>query len=98
MGSAEFRIPLPFIDRLTTNSFLNNIRIAGFVDAGKIFSSTLTDTLYDRPGYAISAGVGLRLFIPGLGPVSFDYGIPLTNTKGVDRKNGFFTFGMGDML
>lgn len=98
MGSAEVRVPIPFIDRLTTNSFLNNIRIAGFLDAGKIFSSTLTDTLYDRPGYAVSAGVGLRVFIPGLGPVSFDYGIPITNTKGLRRSGGFFTFGMGDML
>lgn len=96
-GSAEFRFPIPFLDRVTTNSFLNNIRIAGFVDGGKIFGTTLTDRLYDRPGYAVSAGVGLRLFIPGLGSINLDYGIPLTNTKGA-RNGGFFTFGMGDML
>ncbi len=96
-GSAEFRFPIPFLDRVTTNSFLNNIRIAGFVDGGKIFGTTLTDRLYDRPGYAVSAGVGLRLFIPGLGSINLDYGIPLTNTKG-SRSGGFFTFGMGDML
>jgi outer membrane protein insertion porin family len=98
LGSAEFRTPIPFIDRLTSNTFINNIKIAAFVDAGKIFSPTITDTLYDRPGYAISAGVGLRVFVPGLGPINLDYGLPLTNTAGVERSQGFFTFGMGDML
>ena len=98
MATAEFRTPIPFIDRLTTNNFLNNIRLAAFVDGGKIFNPTITDSLYNRPGYAISAGVGLRVFIPGLGAVNFDYGIPLTNTKGINRSGGFFTFGMGDML
>lgn len=96
-ASAEFRTPIPFVDRLTTNTFLNNIRLAAFVDGGKIFSPTLTDTLYDRPGYAISMGLGLRIFVPGIGPISLDYGIPMTNTGNQGRKNGFFTFGMGDM-
>lgn len=97
MGSAEFRFPIPFLDRVTSNSFLNNIRLAAFIDGGKVFSQTLTDRLYDRPGYGITAGAGIRIFIPGLGPINLDYGIPLTNTKG-SRSGGFFTFGMGDML
>lgn len=97
MGSVEYRTPIPFIDRLTSNSFINNIRLAAFVDAGKVFSQSLADELYDRPGYAITAGAGIRIFIPGLGPVNLDYGFPLTNTKG-SRSGGFFTFGMGDML
>ena len=97
MGTAEFRTPIPFMDRLTTNTFLNNVRVAVFMDAGKLFGQTLTNELYDRPGYAITAGVGLRVFIPGLGPINLDYGIPFTNTGGKDRSNGFFTFGMGEM-
>ncbi len=96
-GSVEYRTPIPFIDRLTSNTFLNNVRLAAFVDAGKIFGGTISNNLYEKPEYAISAGVGLRIFIPGIGPISLDYGIPLTNTGGVDRKQGFFTFGMGDM-
>ena len=82
---------------MTSNSFINNIRLAAFVDAGKIFNQSLSDELYDRPGYAITAGAGIRIFIPGLGPINLDYGFPLTNTHG-SRSNGFFTFGMGDML
>lgn len=98
MGSAELRVPIPFIDRLTTNTFINNIRIATFLDAGKTFDSFLTDTLYGRPGYAISTGVGLRVFVPGIGPINLDYGIPVSNTKGISRSSGFFTFGMGEMF
>ena len=96
-GSVEFRTPIPFIDRLTSNTFLNNIRLAAFLDGGKIFGGTISNVLYEKPEYAISAGVGLRVFIPGIGPISLDYGIPLTNTSGVDRRSGFFTFGMGEM-
>ncbi len=97
MASLEYRTPIPFIDRLTSNTFVNNIRLAGFVDGGKIFSQSISDKLYDRPGYAISVGAGVRIFIPGLGPINLDYGFPLTNTKG-SRSSGFFTFGMGDQL
>ncbi|MBQ4646455.1 MAG: BamA/TamA family outer membrane protein [Candidatus Gastranaerophilales bacterium] len=97
LGSAEMRVPVPFIDRLTSNSFLNNLRLAAFVDAGTLFGETIGSKIYDKPGYAITAGVGLRVFIPGLGPINLDYGIPLTNTAGADRANGFFTFGMGEM-
>ena len=97
MGSAKYRVPIPFIDRLTSNTFLNNLRLAAFVDAGTLFNRSIGSRVYDRPGYAIAAGVGLRVFIPGLGPINLDYGIPLTNTYSVDRKSGFFTFGMGEM-
>lgn len=96
-GSMEFRTPIPFIDRLTTNTFVNNIRVAAFLDAGKMFNTTITDRIYNRPGYAISAGMGLRIFVPGLGPVNLDYGFPLTNTAG-SRSQGFFTFGMGETM
>jgi outer membrane protein assembly factor BamA len=98
LGSAEYRVPIPFIDRLTSNSFLNNLRLAAFVDAGTLFNKTIGTEVYDKPGYAITAGVGLRIFIPGLGPINLDYGIPITNTAGTDRNNGFFTFGMGEMF
>ena len=97
MGSVEYRAPIPFIDRLTSNSFLNNLRLAAFVDAGTLFDRTTGSRVYDKPGYAITAGVGLRVFIPGLGPINLDYGIPLTNTQGMKRSSGFFTFGMGEM-
>lgn len=96
MGSAELATPIPFIDKLKIN-FLDNVRFTMFVDAGKIFSPTITDRLYERPLQAITAGVGLKLYIPGLGPLSVDYGIPLTN-PGENMPKGYFTFGIGDMM
>jgi len=97
MGSAEFATPIPFLDR-TRIAFLNNLRFTAWVDAGKVFDGTISNTLYDRPMYAVSAGVGLKVFIPGMGPLSIDYGIPLTNSGSNGSKNGYFTFGVGDLL
>lgn len=97
MGSAEFATPIPFVDR-TRIKFLNNVRFTAFVDAGKIFNSTISDKIYDRPMYAVTAGVGLKLYVPGMGPLSVDYGIPLTNPGASGSKHGYFTFGVGDIM
>lgn len=101
MGSAEFATPIPFIDRTKLAkkvNFLNNIRFTIWADAGKIFNPTIADTLYDRPGYAVSMGIGLKLYVPGMGPVSIDYGFPLTNSGDNGAKHGYFTFGVGDLV
>lgn len=97
MGSAEFATPIPFLDRTRIN-FLHNLRFTMFVDAGKIFNPTVSDTIYDRPMHAVTAGIGLKLYVPGMGPLSIDYGIPLTNPGENGNKNGYFTFGVGDIL
>lgn len=97
MGSVELATPIPFMDRLKV-SFLDNVRMTMFVDAGKIFNPTITDTIYDRPMQAITAGMGLKVYVPGMGPLSIDYGIPLINPGASGSKNGYFTFGVGDMM
>ena len=97
MGSAEFATPIPFMDR-TRIQFLHNLRFTLWADAGKIFNQSLTDKMYDRPGYAVAAGVGLKLYIPGMGPLSIDYGIPITNPGSNGNKSGYFTFGVGDIM
>ena len=33
-----------------------------------------------------------------MGPLSIDYGIPLTNPGSNGNKNGYFTFGVGDIM
>ena len=99
MGSAELNTPLLFLDRIKKVPFFDNLKLSFFVDAGKVFGAdNLTNKLYDRPGQAITAGVGLKIYIPGLGPLSIDYGVPLTNPMGATRKGGYFTFGVGDMM
>ena len=97
MGSAEFATPIPFMDR-TRIAFLNNIRFTIWADAGKVFDGTISNKLYDRPMEALSVGVGLKVFVPGMGPLSIDYGIPLTNPGDNGSSNGYFTFGVGDLL
>ncbi len=97
MGSAEFATPIPFMDRTRVN-FLNNMRFTVWADAGKVFNQQATDRIYDRPGYAVAAGVGLKLYIPGMGPLSIDYGFPLTNPGRSGNRAGYFTFGVGDIM
>lgn len=96
MGSAELATPIPFLDKLKVQ-FLDNVRMTFFLDAGKIFNPTVSDVIYDRPMQAITAGVGLKVYIPGMGPLSVDYGIPLTNPGDMGSK-GYFTFGVGDTM
>ena len=97
MGSAELATPIPFFDRLKVQ-FLQNLRLTFWVDAGKVFKPTIASVLYDRPNQAITAGVGLKITIPGVGPLSVDYGLPLTNCGPYGNKKGYFTFGVGDMM
>lgn len=94
MGSAELATPLPFVDRLKWD-FIKTLRLTFFVNAGKVYDGTIASVLYDRPMSAITAGVGLRIYIPNVGPISVDYGIPLTNCGEYGSKNGYFTFGTG---
>lgn len=95
MASAELLTPLLFLDRIEKVKFLDNVRLAFFADAGKMFSQSTSDRMYNRPGEAISVGVGLRVFVPGIGPLSVDWGYPLTNV-GAGNKRGAFTFGVGE--
>lgn len=92
MGSAELQTPIPFFDRFKYD-ILKNMRFAFFVDAGKVFDPTVSSKLYDRPLSAISGGIGLRIYIPNIGPISIDYGIPITNPGHYGKRSGQFTFG-----
>lgn len=97
IGSAELTTPFLFLDRIEKVKFLDNIKLSFFVDAGHLFNGTVTNKIYNRPEYGIAGGVGLKLFIPGVGPLSIDYGIPFTNV-GAGNKKGAFSFGVGDVF
>ncbi|MGN0015684.1 MAG: outer membrane protein assembly factor [Candidatus Gastranaerophilaceae bacterium] len=96
-GSVELTTPLFFLDRIKQMKFLDNVKFALFVDAGKLFNTSVTDIIYNRPGYGIAAGAGIKVFVPGVGPLSIDYGYPLTNV-GRGNSKGAFTFGIGDLF
>ncbi|MCD7879403.1 MAG: BamA/TamA family outer membrane protein [Candidatus Gastranaerophilales bacterium] len=97
MGSAELTTPFFFLDRIQKAQFLDNIKLSLFVDAGQLFNGSITNKLYNRPEYGIAGGVGIKLFIPGVGPLSIDYGIPFTNV-GEGNRRGAFSFGVGDIF
>ena len=98
MGSAELATPLPFVDRLRSANFLKNLRLTFWVDAGTVFNPTISSVLFDRPVHAITAGIGMKINMPGVGPLSLDYGLPLTNPGPRGSRHGYFTFGVGDMM
>lgn len=97
MGSAELTTPFFFLDRIKQAPFLDNVKFAMFVDAGQIYNGTVSNKIYNRPENGVAAGVGIRLFIPGVGPLSIDYGMPFTNV-GEGNSKGAFTFGVGDFF
>ena len=97
MGSAELTTPFFFLDRIEKAKFLDNIKLSLFIDAGQLYNGSITNILYNRPEYGIAGGVGVKLFIPGVGPLSIDYGIPFTNV-GSGNKRGAFSFGVGDIF
>ena len=78
-GSLEYSIPI--IERL---------RFALFYDIGTVNSDAYDFSLSN---YSDNWGVGLRVNIPGMGPLRFDYGIPIQARD--NSKAGKFQFGVG---
>ena len=79
-GSVEYSIPI--IDKL---------RFAMFYDIGMVYADPYD---FDFSNYADNWGIGLRLFVPLLGPLRLDYGIPL-NSPDYAEGGGQFHFGVG---
>ena len=79
-GSVEYSIPI--IDKL---------RFAMFYDIGMVYADPYD---YDFSNYADNWGIGLRLFVPLLGPLRLDYGLPL-NSPDYAEGGGQFHFGVG---
>ena len=79
-GSVEYSIPI--IDKL---------RFAMFYDIGMVYADPYD---FDFSSYADNWGIGLRLFVPLLGPLRLDYGIPL-NSPDYAEGGGQFHFGVG---
>lgn len=92
LGSAELRSRVPFLSRFDQIPFLDNIRMAFFVDAGTVIGESVSSKAFERAGLGASMGAGLRFNIPGLGPIRVDYAIPIAGGGKYTRK---FNFGLG---
>ncbi len=82
-GYAQFELSAPVVDR---------VRVALFYDAGFV-ESKFADYSHAVDDYNAAVGVGLRLNLP-IGPLRFDYGIPVKSTD-VNKSTGRFDFDVG---
>lgn len=80
LNSIEYQLPVVANDR---------IALVGFIDSGAVERDI---AIRD---YRVSAGVGLRLSVPGMGPVpiALDFGFPIVKGQG-DREQ-IFSFWLG---
>ena len=78
-GTIEYTIPV-----------IEKIRFAVFYDIGFVNQDAFD---YSVGGYNDDFGFGVRLDLP-IGPIRFDYGIPIT-TDGYNSRGGRFNFNIG---
>lgn len=89
-GSMEYSVPI-------VEEYL---RVAAFYDIGWVNPdaydfdpSHREDPVYGKLGWADNIGLGVRLNIPMLGPLRFDYGIPINGKN--ESGSGRFNFSVG---
>jgi outer membrane protein insertion porin family len=82
-GSAEYSLPIYEKGDLS-------LRYALFYDIGCVDAKSYSYSL----NFLDDWGMGLRFNIPHLGPIRFDYGIPLRRDQ-YNNGNGHFQFGVG---
>lgn len=80
LNSLEYQIPIKAND---------NLYLVGFIDSGTVERS------FEIRDYRVTAGVGLRITVPALGPVpiALDFGFPIVEGKN-DREQ-LFSFWVG---
>jgi outer membrane protein insertion porin family len=78
-GTIEYTIPI-----------IEKLRFAVFYDIGVVNANPFD---YKVAGYNDDFGFGLRLDLP-IGPIRFDYGIPIT-ADGYNNRGGQFNFNIG---
>jgi outer membrane protein insertion porin family len=77
---AEYSIPI-----------IEYLRVATFYDMGNVYYQSYD---FNVTRYSSDVGLGFRLNIPRLGPLRFDYGIPLQDSTG-RAGSGRFNFTVG---
>lgn len=80
LNSAEYQIPVVASDQFY---------VVGFVDSGCVEDKIQIEN------YRVTAGLGMRISIPALGPlpIALDFGVPIV--KGPDDRKQVFSFWMG---
>lgn len=97
MGTAEVRsrLPLPRFNSPITKAIDKHVKAVAFFDVGQVTGNSLTNSLYGRSTLGASVGIGLRVNIPMLGLVRFEYGLPLVSSI-LGKWTPRFTVGFGE--
>lgn len=77
VGNIEYTIPL-----------VDFIKLAGFFDTGNVWSKVGD---FAEGDYKSGMGIGFRVKTP-IGPINLDYGFPLNEEPGEEKKQGKFYF------
>jgi len=95
LGSAELRTKVPMFGKMKKIPFLDTMTTAFFMDAGQVLnqSQLLNDPDYQQDGFGVSIGAGIRINIPGVGPLRVDYALPIAGGNSNYYRN--FNFGIG---
>lgn len=93
MSTAELRAKVPMLGKMKTIPVLNSLSLATFLDAGSVLGESNFNSIFNRSGNGMSTGLGVRVNMPGIGPIRIDYAIPLA---GGGRYNRAWNFGVGE--
>ncbi|MBK8190407.1 MAG: BamA/TamA family outer membrane protein [Vampirovibrionales bacterium] len=95
LGSAEVRSKVPLFGPLKKVPFLETLSTALFVDGGRVLDQAdlISSGDFAQKGFGASVGAGLRINLPGLGPIRVDYAIPIAG--GTSKYTQRFNFGIG---
>jgi outer membrane protein insertion porin family len=93
LSSAEVRAKVPVFGKMKTIPVLNSLTAATFLDAGTVLGGSNLNSVFNRTTQGISTGLGIRLNMPGVGPIRIDYAIPLMGKSDYIRH---WNFGVGE--
>lgn len=93
LSTAELRTKIPMFGKLKSIPVINNLTAATFVDAGTILGGSNLNSVFNRTTQGLSTGMGLRINMPGVGPIRIDYAIPLIGRSSYIRH---WNFGVGE--
>jgi outer membrane protein insertion porin family len=90
LAYAEYSIPI-IAAKNAANPNEMSLRLAWFYDMGNVYYDSYE---FDPADFSSDVGMGIRLNIPRLGPLRFDYAIPLEDSTG-NAGGGRFNFTVG---
>jgi outer membrane protein insertion porin family len=90
LAYGEYSVPIIAPNNVSNPNEVS-LRLAAFYDMGNVYYKSYQ---FDPADFSSDVGLGIRLNIPRLGPLRFDYAIPLRDSTG-NAGGGRFNFTVG---